>query len=107
MRSKAITKGIVESIRQYLADISDDVWVSLNFFPLMVVCELAGLVKSQFSIVQRGLSRKSLAIVNTMRGLCTTSMYPGSQGEWTGMCVCEQGHRHCTSQWGTMVDAIE
>ena len=27
-------------------------------------------------------------------------MWPGSQGEWTGMCMCEQWWLHCTSQWG-------
>ena len=34
-----------------------------------------------------GLSGKSPAIVNIMRMVCTTSMWPGSQGEWTGLCV--------------------
>ena len=26
--------------------------------------------------------------------------WPGNQGEWTGMCMCEQWRLHWTSQWG-------
>ena len=47
------------------------------------------------------MSRKCPGIVNTTRIICVTSMYPGSQGEWTGMCMCEQWQLHCTGQWGT------
>ena len=32
--------------------------------------------------------------------VCVTLMYPGSQGEWTGMRMHEQWHLHCASQWG-------
>ena len=35
-----------------------------------------------------------------MRTVCTTSVQPGSQGEWTGMHMHEQWGLHCTSQWG-------
>ena len=41
-----------------------------------------------------------------MRTVCVTSMKPGSQGEWTGMHMCEQWRHHCTSQWGE-VEAFE
>ena len=53
----------------------------------------------------QSLSGKSSAIVNTMRAICATSMDPGSQGEWTGMRMCEQWQLHYTSQWGPL-DAI-
>ena len=45
------------------------------------------------------LPRKNLTIVNITRTVCATSMYPGSQGEWTGMCMREQWCLYCTSQW--------
>ena len=55
-----------------------------------------------FILYQWGLSGKSPAIINIMRRVCATSVYPGSQGEWTGMCMCEQWWLHCTGrhQWG-------
>ena len=45
-----------------------------------------------------GLSGKSPTIVNIMRMVCKTSMWPGSQGEWTGMHICQQWRLHWTSQ---------
>ena len=38
----------------------------------------------------QGLSRKDPTIVNLTRTVCVTSILPGSQGEWTGMCMHEQ-----------------
>ena len=32
--------------------------------------------------------------------VCATSVWPASQGEWTGMHVCERWRLHCTRQWG-------
>ena len=52
------------------------------------------------------LSIKSPTIVNIMRMVCMTLMQPGSQGEWTGMCMCEQWWLHCANQW-RVVDIIE
>ena len=43
---------------------------------------------------------KSPAIVNIMRMVSTTLMYPGSQGEWIGMLMGEQRQLHYPSQWG-------
>ena len=45
---------------------------------------------------------KSPAIVNIMRTVCTTSMYPGSQAEWTGMHMHEQRvlcGQHIVKDW--------
>ena len=47
---------------------------------------------------------RSPAIVN-MRAVCATLISPGSQGQWTGMRVCEQWWLHCASHWA--VDAVE
>ena len=33
---------------------------------------------------------KNPAIVTVMRMVCATSVQPGSQGEWTGVCMREQ-----------------
>ena len=38
----------------------------------------------------KDLSRKSPTIVNILRTVHVTLMSPGSQGEWTGMHMCEQ-----------------
>ena len=46
----------------------------------------------------RSLSGKSPAIVNIMKTVCLTAMYPGSQTEWTGIHMCEQWWLHCTSR---------
>ena len=46
------------------------------------------------------LPGKSLTAVNIMRTVFTISMLPGSQGEWTGMCKCEQWQLHCASSGG-------
>ena len=44
----------------------------------------------QTHICMRGLSGKIPAMFNKMRTVCVTSMQRGSQGEWTGMRMCEQ-----------------
>ena len=54
----------------------------------------------------RSLSKKSTAIVNIMRTVYATLVYPGSQGEWTEMRLCKKWWLHCTSQWG-VVEATE
>ena len=48
------------------------------------------LISGEALKIYEGLSRKSPSIVNAMRTVCTTVMEPGRQGEWTGMCMCEQ-----------------
>ena len=53
------------------------------------------------------LPGKSPATVNVMRTVCMIWIWPGSQWEWTGMCMCEQWQRHCTSQSEGVVDAVE
>ena len=63
-----------------------------------VIFNLSSTEIKQISIW--GLSRKRPAIVNIMRTVWATSMEPGSQGEWTGMSMCEQWWLHCTGQWG-------
>ena len=45
---------------------------------------LLGIIRIQ------ALFRKTPAIVNVMRTVYATLMWPGSQGEWTGMCMCDQ-----------------
>ena len=35
------------------------------------------------------MPRKSPTIVNIVRMVCATLMYPGSKGEWVGMHMCE------------------
>ena len=40
--------------------------------------------------IYAGLSRRSPAIVNITRMACAASMKPGSQGDWTGVCMHEQ-----------------
>ena len=58
-------------------------------------------------LYMQGLSRKTPAIANITRTVYTTSMPPGSQGEWTGMHVREQWWRHCTGQWGQQTQLSE
>ena len=56
-------------------------------------------LNEQFYFVIWKLFRKSPAIVNITRMICSTLMQPGSQGEWTGMHRHEQWWLHCTGQW--------
>ena len=41
-----------------------------------------------------------------MRTVCVTSMWPGSQGEWTGRHMSEQQWLHCTSQLGQLSEHV-
>ena len=87
---------------------SMDLWVNMSITPYIQILleeymNLIGLIHWYLGIIAavityhnlRGVSRKSTAIVNIMRIVCVIFMWPGSQGEWTGMHRCEQGLLHC------------
>ena len=70
------------------------------------VLEMAGSCRRWYGVMKMVMpltfeSGKSQDVVSIVRTVCTTSMQPGSQGEWTGMHMCEQCWLHCTSQWGS------
>ena len=57
----------------------------------MKICKIVDRLSSKRVLIQ-GLSGKNPATVNThiTRMVCMTSVYPGSQGQWTGMHIHEQ-----------------
>lgn len=50
-RSKGTSEGIADNVFQYLAAISNDLFIFWFFFFPLKVCKLAHLVKSYFSVV--------------------------------------------------------
>ena len=67
---------------------------------ILITLTMARLFLDRLYTHIQGLAGNSPALVSITTTVCTTSVQPGSQGEWTGMHMHEQWWLHCIVSGG-------